>query len=1256
MSDGSSADGVTSEPTTLSPSPEPLFPPDSSDDTEDDVPGPSRSRLHFFDGVLHPKNVKRYAVPVSASRSPKRSESRSDSSKPSSSEPSEKPKTNGTSRKVNGSPGSSTSSAFENCNSNDVKPSAFLHNNVKKIDEPKPSCSNDVEMRSVSPPTNSNHVKRSKVKIEPISSSDEATSSHRSSPSSSSSSPDPATPRTKRVLRYLQQRADIGTKQHPGDRYIYFEDSPYISNPHGLDYSPKNALNLPTIDKAFKPVDRSEIAPKYKTIRKTFKKLMQTREQRRREWQAHRYNLKTLEELIPTFASFLRMIDEEFRFIAENVLHMKVTDNLPKEVENRDKILKYLTRDGYGLGLVPSFERYAEFVKELSEKIRVKQAEMILEVMALYRVFAKKEFELLVKFAPDVLTEATGKSIEEILDVTNLSEDQLKDAIINWVRKVKEFNEACPNRKPVDPATIIPQLKKLAGRGSVLMKAMISDKAQLRLTYSEFNTVMGGFDDLDYRPRYHSPLPNEHAYDFYDNEASARLQERRDTVDPDHKIAHAAVSAENAEVDYHSLERNGKWYQHFSLTREFDLISPPPEKDPTRTKLTGIRKEGAKAEEIVEGVMMELRRRRRMGVRLKRLVSDMKKRNASKRQAMETYDSEDIEVEEEPDDGTDDEAANAKKINALKSESARIYEEIAFYTENINDLKESMKVIQMEIAHMKSEATDPDAIDPMSIPEVVQNKTELTKLCYDIKIMNRGSKVLDIYAKTISDVKKTLKAHIIAEEAEILTTLQTIEDNDTKELEELRRRNEEDKAEIATLDALPDQFENLDAMLEDLAQEDDRCHALNDKFEEDEDEVDQAIIETEKALDNITKDFDSHIRVELNFAPVKNLPIMDTELDDFDVQLIFGAAKHYAMADIDKNGDQLDSKDFADLIMKESARNDAEALEAVRLKQVLLYLNHATPEEKRVLYTQEAERRVRFTRHAHERAKEMNNMAQSVFTAHTADDEKLAEMYGSILDWKSRIQDATRAQEERNSRFLEILLNDVTKVKKAREIESELEVEHKAIVEELEEVAKVMSEDPLTAAKAKSKGKAIGVTYYENIEAELELNSLENELAELETLAQIEQKRITEMQECVDEKSHEASKIDKKLTQTVEEVDELKRRQPREPRQDYAPAVVKSKDPNSKEFVTWDITRLQALLKCSNCMQRNKSAIITKCNHLFCMDCITNLVRARNRKCPKCKEGFGNTDYRAVDLIPQEELEKKIKKERAEGKFDRESS
>ena len=50
-------------------------------------------------------------------------------------------------------------------------------------------------------------------------------------------------------------------------------------------------------------------------------------------------------------------------------------------------------------------------------------------------------------------------------------------------------------------------------------------------------------------------------------------------------------------------------------------------------------------------------------------------------------------------------------------------------------------------------------------------------------------------------------------------------------------------------------------------------------------------------------------------------------------------------------------------------------------------------------------------------------------------------------------------------------------------------------------------------------------------------------------------------------------------------------------------------------------------VKCSLCRVNDKDAVISKCMHAFCRECIQKRLDVRNRKCPACSQQF---DYQAV--------------------------
>lgn len=56
----------------------------------------------------------------------------------------------------------------------------------------------------------------------------------------------------------------------------------------------------------------------------------------------------------------------------------------------------------------------------------------------------------------------------------------------------------------------------------------------------------------------------------------------------------------------------------------------------------------------------------------------------------------------------------------------------------------------------------------------------------------------------------------------------------------------------------------------------------------------------------------------------------------------------------------------------------------------------------------------------------------------------------------------------------------------------------------------------------------------------------------------------------------------------------------------------------------------QAKLTCPCCNTRKKDAVLTKCFHVFCFECVKTRYDTRQRKCPKCNAAFGANDFHRI--------------------------
>lgn len=63
-----------------------------------------------------------------------------------------------------------------------------------------------------------------------------------------------------------------------------------------------------------------------------------------------------------------------------------------------------------------------------------------------------------------------------------------------------------------------------------------------------------------------------------------------------------------------------------------------------------------------------------------------------------------------------------------------------------------------------------------------------------------------------------------------------------------------------------------------------------------------------------------------------------------------------------------------------------------------------------------------------------------------------------------------------------------------------------------------------------------------------------------------------------------------------------------------------------------ELEMYRKLMKCNSCHLRDKNAVILKCMHCFCRQCLDTRIETRQRKCPNCGEAFGAGDVRTIYL------------------------
>ncbi|CAF0739459.1 unnamed protein product [Didymodactylos carnosus] len=71
---------------------------------------------------------------------------------------------------------------------------------------------------------------------------------------------------------------------------------------------------------------------------------------------------------------------------------------------------------------------------------------------------------------------------------------------------------------------------------------------------------------------------------------------------------------------------------------------------------------------------------------------------------------------------------------------------------------------------------------------------------------------------------------------------------------------------------------------------------------------------------------------------------------------------------------------------------------------------------------------------------------------------------------------------------------------------------------------------------------------------------------------------------------------------------------------------------NKDEVLLEEIREYKEILRCPACKNKQRDAILSKCFHVFCYDCLKSRYDSRQRKCPKCNLGFAVQDIHKIYL------------------------
>jgi len=118
--------------------------------------------------------------------------------------------------------------------------------------------------------------------------------------------------------------------------------------------------------------------------------------------------------------------------------------------------------------------------------------------------------------------------------------------------------------------------------------------------------------------------------------------------------------------------------------------------------------------------------------------------------------------------------------------------------------------------------------------------------------------------------------------------------------------------------------------------------------------------------------------------------------------------------------------------------------------------------------------------------------------------------------------------------------------------------------------------------------------------------------------------QLKEAQLAVSEKTSALTQQSFKYKRQLEDIAALRRKVERAKKIEMASSA--------DEVLMEEIKEYKEQLTCPSCKVKKKDAVLTKCYHVFCLECLKTRYETRQRKCPKCNAIFGANDYHRIFL------------------------
>uniref|UniRef100_A0A8C9JP80 E3 ubiquitin protein ligase n=1 Tax=Panthera tigris altaica TaxID=74533 RepID=A0A8C9JP80_PANTA len=228
-----------------------------------------------------------------------------------------------------------------------------------------------------------------------------------------------------------------------------------------------------------------------------------------------------------------------------------------------------------------------------------------------------------------------------------------------------------------------------------------------------------------------------------------------------------------------------------------------------------------------------------------------------------------------------------------------------------------------------------------------------------------------------------------------------------------------------------------------------------------------------------------------------------------------------------------------------------------------------------------------------------------------------------LEDLRQRLRDLEDKEKKENKKMA-----DEDALRKIRAVEEQIEYLQKKLAmakqvdAQLQVVRKLEEKEHLLQSNIGTGEKELGLRTQA-----LEMNKRKAmeaaQLADdLKTQLELAQKKLHDFQDEIVENSVTKEKDMFNFKRAQEDISRLRRKLETTKKPDNVPKC--------DEILMEEIKDYKARLTCPCCNMRKKDAVLTKCFHVFCFECVKTRYDTRQRKCPKCNAAFGANDFHRI--------------------------